>query len=184
MVADCINSIKSILLQNVTVRSFDDTKFVNANETTVVQKVEDITDANTNTPGLQDNHLTGQCVWIAIKKNISCLVCNHSLLDDCSEEETIVCPHCKVTTLSSLSHTKLVCHLLIKTDKGIHSYTCFNDALESYLRKINHNVPLADIPIHVDNLKLLLLKARETRYDCRQNCKKNSSVSVKVHAFL
>ena len=39
----------------------------------------------------------------------------------------------------------------------MHSYTCFNDALESYLRKINHPVPLAEMPI--DDLKLLLLKA-------------------------
>ena len=88
---------------------------------------------------------------------MSCLVCNHSLPDDLTKEETIVCPHCKVTTLSSLLNTKLVCHVLIKTDKGMHSYTCFNDALESYLRKINHPVPLADMTI--DDLKLLLLKA-------------------------
>ena len=39
----------------------------------------------------------------------------------------------------------------------MHSYTCFNDAGESYLRKINYPVPLADMPM--DNLKLLLLKA-------------------------
>ena len=39
----------------------------------------------------------------------------------------------------------------------MHGYTCFNDAVESYLRKINHPVPLADTPI--DDLKLLLLKA-------------------------
>ena len=39
----------------------------------------------------------------------------------------------------------------------MHSYTCFNDAVESYLRKINYPVPLADMPI--DDFKLLLLKA-------------------------
>ena len=87
---------------------------------------------------------------------MSCPVCNHSLPDDLANEETTVCPHCKVITLSSLLNTKLVCHVLIKTDKAMHSYTCFNDALESYLRKINHPVPLADITI--DDLKLLLLK--------------------------
>ena len=85
MVADCTNTIKlilwedtidkvragkSYLLQNVTVCCYDDTKFVDTNETTVVQKVDEITDAKTNTPGLQENHLTGQCVGIDIKKNI------------------------------------------------------------------------------------------------------------------
>lgn len=145
------------MLQNVTVRSFHDTKFVNTNETTVVQEVEEITDANTNTPGLQENLLTGQCAGIYIKKIMSCLVCSHFLPADLIKEETIVCPLCKVTTLSSLLNTKLVCHVLIKTVKGMHSCTCFNDAVESYLRKINHPVPLADIPI--DDLKLLLLKA-------------------------
>ena len=148
MVADCTNSIKlilwedtidkvsagkSYLLQNVTVHSFDNTKFVNTNKTTVVQEADEITDANTNTPGLQENHLTGQCVGIEIKKNMSCLVCNHSLPDDLTQEETIVCPLCKVTTLSSLLNTKLVGHVLIITEKAMHSDTCFNDALESYL---------------------------------------------------
>ena len=57
------------LLQNVTVRSFD-TKFVNTKETIVVQEVDEITNANTNTPGLQENHLTGQCVGIDIKKYV------------------------------------------------------------------------------------------------------------------
>ena len=98
-----------------------------------------------------------ECVGIDIKKNMSCLVCNHSRPDDLTKEETIVCPHCKVTTLSSLLNYKLVCHVLIKTDKGMHSYTCFNDAAEHYLRKINHPVPLADMPIA--DLKFLLLKA-------------------------
>ena len=37
----------------------------------------------------------------------------------------------------------------------MHGYTCFNDAVESYLRKINDPVPLAGMPI--DDLKLLLL---------------------------
>ena len=40
---------------------------------------------------------------------------------------------------------------------GVHSYTCFNDTVESYLRKINHPVQLTDMSI--DDLKLLLLKA-------------------------
>ena len=87
---DKVSAGKSYLLQNVTVCSF-----VNTNETTVVQEVDEITDANTNTPGLQENHLPGQCVGIDIKKNMSCLVCNQSLPDDLAKEETIVCPHCR-----------------------------------------------------------------------------------------
>ena len=39
----------------------------------------------------------------------------------------------------------------------MHIYTCSNNAVESYLRKVNHPLPLADMPIH--DLKLLLLKA-------------------------
>lgn len=35
--------------------------------------------------------------------------------------------------------------------------TRLNDAMESYLRKVNDHVPLADIPI--DDLKLFVLKA-------------------------
>ena len=42
---------------------------------------------------------------------------------------------------------------------GVHSYTGFNDAVESYIRKIDHPVPLTDRSI--DDLKLLLLKAEK-----------------------
>jgi len=42
------------------------TKYVYTDEMTVVQKVEEITDANTNTTGLQETHLTGQFVGIDI----------------------------------------------------------------------------------------------------------------------
>jgi len=41
---DKVSAGKSYLLQNVTVRSFDDTKYANTNETTVVQEIEEITD--------------------------------------------------------------------------------------------------------------------------------------------
>ena len=57
---DKVSAGKSYLLQNVTVCSLDDTKFVNTNETTVVQEVDEITDANTNTPGLHNFLLSPQ----------------------------------------------------------------------------------------------------------------------------
>ena len=79
-----------------------------------------------------------------------------------------------ITMVPSLLNTKLVCHVLIKTDKGMYSYTCFNYAVESYVRIINHPLPLADMPI----------ESRETIYDGRQNCKANSLASVKMYAFL
>ena len=65
---DKVSAGKSYLLQNVTLRSFDDTIFLNTNETTVVQEVHKITDASTSTLGLQENHLAGQCEGIDIKK--------------------------------------------------------------------------------------------------------------------
>ena len=61
----------------------------------------------------------------------------------------------------------------------MHSQTCFNDAVESYLRKINHPMPLAAMPI--DDLRLLFLKAGKQDVICRLNCKNNSSVSVKIN---
>ena len=71
---------------------------MNTIETTVIQEIE-ITDANTNTTDLEENYLTGQCVTVDIRKTLSCFVCNHSLPDDLVKEETIICPHCNVTTL-------------------------------------------------------------------------------------
>ena len=70
---------------------------------------------------------------------------------------TITCPNCNITTLASLCQTKLVCQILLQTADNISSFTCFNDALQSFLKSINCQTALSDIEIN--ELKKLLLTA-------------------------
>ena len=84
------------------------------------------------------------------------MVYNKSLPTEASDDEMITCNNCKITTLSSLLKTKLVCHILVNTEDGMRNYTCFNDAIQSFLTKIKNTTPIADIPLN-DLNKLLLM---------------------------
>ena len=52
------------------------------------------------------------------------------------ESETVTCNNCNITTLSSICNTKLVAQIVIQTieDKKILKFTCFNDAISSFLK--------------------------------------------------
>ena len=136
-----VDSSKSYHFQNLTVRIFDD----------------NIHDINLSSPTLEDNLITAKCVGVDIKKSSSCLVCNSSLDTLEATEETITCPNCNTTTLPSLCKTKLVCQILLQTADNISSFTCFNDALQSFLKSMNRQMPLSDIEIY--EFKKLLLTA-------------------------
>ena len=65
--------------------------------------------------------------------------------------------HCQMTTQEENCNHKLVAQLMILTAKGkVQSYTCFNDALQSFLASSNTNLTLIDT-IDLDELKKLLL---------------------------
>ena len=73
------HSSKSYHFQNLTVRIFDDNKYLNTNELTVIDEIDDIHDINLSSPTLKDNLVTAKCVGIDIKKSSSCFVFNSSL---------------------------------------------------------------------------------------------------------
>ena len=115
IVADQTESIKLILLENnidkvitgksfqnknVTLRIFDDVKYVNRNETTVISAVDDITDVNMSSCHIKDNLLTGQCIGVDVKKTSSCAMCNKPI-DVPTTEDTVTCSFCKITLGSS-----------------------------------------------------------------------------------
>ena len=65
----------------------------------------------------------------------------------------ITCQNCQMTTQEENCNHKLVAQLMILTAKGkVQSYTCFNDALESFLASSNTNLTLIDT-IDLDELK-------------------------------
>ena len=135
---------------------------MNTNESTVIHGVGDIDNINIDNPELKENILTGQCIGVDIKKKTACcMVCNKSLPTEVSDDEMITCNNCKITILSSLLKTKLVCHILVNTEDGMRNYACFNDAIQSFLTKIKNTTPIADIPLN--DLKKLLLKVGNQR---------------------
>ena len=131
----------------MTLRIFDDVKYVNTNETTVISAVDDITDVNMSSCHIEDNLLTGQCIGVDVKKTSSCAMCNKPI-DVPTTEDTVTCTYCNITTL--------VCQLLIQTDENkMERFTCFNDGIRSFLKMQKCSTPIPEMTI--DTLKTLLL---------------------------
>lgn len=156
---DCIDGVhngKSYHFQNLTVRIFDDSKFINTNEATIITEIEDIKDINMSDPDIQENLLTGDCIAIQIKSTTSCVMCNTSI-DVSTEDKTITCQNCNITTLSTTIKQKLVAQMVIKTQQEkILKFTCFNDGIQSFLKTTGCQTPLSDIPI--EELKTTILQ--------------------------
>ena len=56
-------------------------------------------------PDIQENLLTGDCIAIQIKSTTSCVMCNTSI-DVSTEDKTITCQNCNITTPSTTTTTK------------------------------------------------------------------------------
>ncbi|EDO39099.1 predicted protein [Nematostella vectensis] len=87
---DAINKVnvgKTYHFKNLRVRIFYDAKFLNTNEFTIIELIEDMPDVNFNTPKMQDKILTGRIISALIKRSSSCIVCNESLKDINEEVE-------------------------------------------------------------------------------------------------
>ena len=55
---------------------------------------------------------------------------HHALHAINNEEEFVTCKNCKMTTLASISQTKLVSQMMIKADQTkLENFTCFNGFL-------------------------------------------------------
>ena len=110
-----VNIGKTYHFKNLTVRIFDDAKFLNTNEFTIIEEIEDMPDVNFNTPEMQEKILHGRVISALIKRSSSCIVCNASLKEISKEEDEITCDKCGMTTLASACDTKVVAQLVVKT---------------------------------------------------------------------
>ena len=93
---DAVHTGKSYHIQTVTVRIFYDTKFLNTNESTVINEIDDIKDMNLTSSEIQDKLFKGKVIAVHIKSTASCLMCN-TAIDVTVDEETITCECCKMT---------------------------------------------------------------------------------------
>lgn len=152
---------KSYHFKNVTVRIFDDEKYLNTNESTTVEEIDDIQNINVDAPEIKNNLLKVKVVGVNIKKSPSCLACNHTFPtkeQPAPDEEEITCTNCNITTLTSFCNTKMVAQIIVKTTtQELETYTCFNDGIESFLKNVKS--PKSLTQIEPAQLKFLLLKS-------------------------
>ena len=157
-IIDCIHVGKSYHLKNLKVRIFGDEKYLNTNESTVYDEIEDIKDVNLTKPAIQHNLVNGQCIAVQLKRTMCCIVCNCQLDETKVENEMITCSSCGNTTLEGMSKTKLVARItVLSDDKNIFKFTCFNDALQSLLNTTGCVRSLGSIPL--EDLKKIILKS-------------------------
>ena len=113
---DSVHSGLSYHFNNLTICIFDEEKFVNSNELTAVQPIDDIT-----------VHMESPEIYI--NRSTSCIACN-KVQPVNNEEEFVTCKNCKMTTLSSIFQTKLVSQMMIKADQTkLENFTCLNGFL-------------------------------------------------------
>ena len=113
---DSVHSGLSYHFNNLTICIFDEEKFVNSNELTAVQPIDDIT-----------VHMESPEIYI--NRSTSCIACN-KVQPVNNEEEFVTCKNCKMTTLASIFQTKLVSQMMIKADQTkLENFTCLNGFL-------------------------------------------------------
>lgn len=134
-IIDKIQNGKSYHFKNLKVRMFNDEKFLNTNEATTADEIPEISNIDMKTPEIQENLLTGQILGVDIKK-MSCCIAEESAKES---SEVITCTNCKMTTLASVFKTNLICQILLKSEDKITNYTCFTDAVDSFLKVYTDN---------------------------------------------
>ena len=109
--------------------------------------------------------ITAKCMGVEVKKSSSCILCNRKLDDSQLQQETIKCQHCRITILSSVAKTKLVCQLLLQIDNKFLTYTAFNDGIQSFLKNIGWTTPAAELDENKLTIKLLSASTQKIMVD-------------------
>ena len=113
---DSVHSGLSYHFNNLTICIFYGEKFVNPNELTAVQPIDDIT-----------VHMESPEIYI--NRSTSCIARN-KVQPVNNEEEFVTCKNCKMTTLASIFQTNLVSQMMIKADQTkLENFTCLNGFL-------------------------------------------------------
>ena len=150
-----VDSGKSYLFKRVAVKIFDDTKCLNADQSSTVELQDEIDDINLTSKEIKDNIVEGQCLGEHVKQATSCIVCNNTV-QVVADKDIVTCERCKTSMLKSACNNKLVCHLIMKTTTGkLEAFTCLNDGLQSFLVSVNNDTNINNIS-HEELEKLLL----------------------------
>ncbi|KXJ13992.1 uncharacterized protein LOC110239470 [Exaiptasia diaphana] len=143
---ECIDKVrvgKSYHMQHLTVRIFEDVKFINTNESTIISEIPDIGSIDLMSMELNDSVVRGQCISAGVEKSHACIACNSTITDEEGKgQDSVTCQGCKMTLLKSFLKTKIVCQVIVHSRGKNTSYTCFTDAIDSFLA--HRNLPDSD----------------------------------------
>lgn len=135
--------------RSVKVRMFDDSKYLSTNPSTAIEPAqEEISDVDLTTEDFADNIVEGLITSVKMTSTKVCLVCNNAVTEEDDEDGLTTCPSstCDSTMLTSRCPTKLISYLTVEMDNGQqHRYTCFNNAMHSFLQSINSTAAVADL---------------------------------------
>ncbi|XP_022803609.1 uncharacterized protein LOC111340950, partial [Stylophora pistillata] len=156
---DKIHAGKTYHFKQLKLGIFDDVKYLKTSEATDPQEIDDLQNINLTTQEIKDNTIEGCCIGVQIKWTASCIGCNMTISKAQLESETVTCNNCNMTTLSSICNTKLVAQIVIQTmqEKKILTFTCFNDAISSFLITTDSQMSLSNIP--PEDLQKIMLQA-------------------------
>jgi len=117
---DKIHASKCYHVQNLRIHIFDDSKYLNTNENTIINEIENIQDLDLPAPEIQDCLATASCVGLDITRHSCCIHCNKKLPLSKREDDLITCTNCNITTLLSVAQTKLICNLVLNIEGKLY----------------------------------------------------------------
>ena len=142
---DKIHASKCYHIQNCRINIFDDSKYLNTNENTIISEIENIQDIELTSPEIKDCLAIASCLGLDMSRHSCCILCNKKLPLSKPEDDMITCTNCNITTLLSVVQTKLICNLVLSIDGKIVSYTAFNDPIQSFFTNVRCDTPISSI---------------------------------------
>ena len=131
---------KSYSFTNISVRTFNDVKYLTTTKYTTVKQIENLTETADATSTVQNYGKTvqGKVVALTVANFKTCIFCNLKIQIADDEATTIKCSNCKMTVLASqLGHSTLS-KIVIKEDAhdSLATYTLLDSVLNTFLASL------------------------------------------------
>ena len=128
---------KSYSFTNISVRTFNDVKYLTTTKYTAVKQIDNLTETADATSAVQNYGKTvqGRVVALTVANFKTCIFCNMKIQIADDEATTVKCSNCKMAVLvSQLGHSTLS-KIVIKEDThdSLVTYTLLDSVLNTFL---------------------------------------------------
>ena len=133
---------KSYIIEGVSVRSFNDEKYLTTTKYTVAKETENIISIEQEQPDSYGKVLIASVVAISVSTYKSCIICNTKLQVDEDSASTIKCGKCKLTTFVNELLDSSITKLVLKDDLSysLYTYTVLNTTMNTFLQKFANKI--------------------------------------------